>query len=116
MDAAQMFGHCAEITEVAMGKELQGTPFLIRLIAPLIRRSVLSEKPYTKNSPTHPQYVYADPVEFEEQKTRLLAVLHRLRDEGPRPYRHTLFGSMSPEESGWVGYKHLDHHLQQFGV
>jgi len=29
---------------------------------------------------------------------------------------HTMFGKVSREPKGWGMYKHLDHHLTQFGV
>ena len=56
-------------------------------------------------------------VDFAQQKERLLAVLTRLKEAGPDDgVRHPLFGEMTAAEKGWAGYKHLDHHLRQFGV
>ena len=111
-----MLAHCGEVLAVTNGKALTGTPWFIRLIGPLIKRAVLSEKPYRRNSPTHPQYVMADHRDFERERARLLEVLAALKSAGPRPIRHPIFGPMTADEIGWASYRHLDHHLQQFGV
>jgi hypothetical protein len=29
---------------------------------------------------------------------------------------HNILGKLTPEESAFISYKHLDHHLRQFGV
>ena len=118
MDAGQMCAHCAEIAEVAEGsRPLVGTPWVVRLLGGWIRRAVVSDKPFPRGSRTHPQYVIASPVDFDEQRERLLAVMKRMKQAGPDDgVEHPIFGAMTPQEKGWVAYKHLDHHLRQFGV
>lgn len=119
MTAAQMFAHCAEVQEVTNGKELRGTPFLIKLFRGVIRRMVLSDKPYPKNSGTHPQYRQKEDRDFEAERRRLLAALDAFvragAEGGPGP-EHPLFGRLTPGEKGRSMVKHLDHHLRQFGV
>jgi hypothetical protein len=116
MSAAQMLAHCAEVQEVANGKDLVGTPFFVEIIARVIRDMVVSDKPYPRNSRTHPQYVQHQEQDFELEKLRLLAALDSFVDAGPTEGRHPLFGRMSADERGWSCHKHLDHHLTQFGV
>jgi hypothetical protein len=116
MSAAQMLAHCAEVQEVANGKDLVGTPLFIRVIARMIRNMVVNDKPYPRNSKTHPQYVQHHEQDLEMEKLRLVAALDSFVDAGPREGRHPLFGRMSADERGWSCYKHLDHHLTQFGV
>lgn len=116
MEVGQMLAHCAEVQDVANGKELRGTPFLFKLLGPLIKPLVTSEKPFKKGAQTHPQYVMTDPEDFETQRNRLIDSVRTMRALGRRDYRHPVFGGMTAEESGWVCYKHLDHHLRQFGV
>lgn len=116
MDVAQMLAHCAEVLEVTNGKALTGTPWFFRLLGPLVKKAITSGSPYRKNSPTHQQFVMTDARDFERERARLLAVLAALHSAGPRPFRHPIFGQMTAEEVGWSAYKHLDHHLQQFGV
>lgn len=119
MDAAQMFAHVASVQDVTNGKPLENTPFMAKLFKGFIRKMVVNEKPYKKSSQTHPQFLVANAKDFAEQKAHLLQALETFRDEnkdGPSPHVHSLFGKMTHQEKGWSMYKHLDHHLQQFGV
>lgn len=116
MTPAQMLAHCAEVVEVANGKELDGTPFYVKLLSPLIKRMIVGDKPFPKKGKTHPQYEVSEPVEFEPQKERLVRAIDDLRSGGPRPREHPIMGRLTAEEVGWGNYKHLDHHLRQFGV
>jgi hypothetical protein len=119
MTAAQMFSHCSEIQEVSNGKELKNTPFLVKLLKGMIRNMVVNQKPYPLNTKTHPQYRQVSDRDFEIEKNRLLSALEKFvnsqMDRSGQP-THPLFGEMTPEEKGWSMYKHLDHHLTQFGV
>jgi len=58
------------------------------------------------------------PVDFERDRAELLALMHRFAASTPdqRASTHPIFGSMSTEEWGRWGYRHLDHHLRQFGL
>ncbi len=116
MTAAQMMAHCAEVLDVSLGKELTGTPWFIRLIGPLFKGVILSERPYRKNSPTHPQYVMGDTRDFEAEKARLLASVQAFSASPQEDFRHPIFGRMTAGEKSWAAYRHLDHHLSQFGV
>lgn len=116
MSVAQMLAHCAEVQEVMNGKPLEGTPWLLRLAGPLIKRAVLSRRPYPKGVRTHPQYLQTSEKRFEPEKRRLLAALSEFRASDAQGARHPLFGPLSAEEAGWGAFKHLDHHLRQFGV
>jgi len=119
MDTAQMLAHCAEVQEVLNGKELKDTPFLLKLFKGFIKKSVINDKPYPKNSKTHPQYIVGSKKDFAAEKTRLVSALQNMQNErieDSKSMTHTLFGNMSRAERGWAAYKHLDHHLNQFGV
>lgn len=118
MNPGQMCAHCAEVAEVASGKALVGTPWYIRLMGGLIKKMVLAEKPYPRGARTHPQFEIGSDAGFEEQRTRLLEVLDAMHSGGraeAAEIRHPIFGEMTADEHGWVTYKHLDHHLNQFG-
>lgn len=116
MTVAQMLAHCAEVQDVANGKDLKGTPFMVKLMGGMIKKMVTSDKPYPKNSRTHPQYVMRDPEDFDRQKDRLLHSLRFMHALGRKESRHPLFGKWTAEDKSWAMYKHLDHHLTQFGV
>jgi len=119
MTAAQMLSHCAEILEVANGKELKNTPLLVKLFKGVIRKMVVSEKPYPRDAKTHPQYKKIADCNFAAGKKRLLNALEKFYNAGKTGVgqpNHPLFGAMTTAESGWSMYKHLDHHLTQFNV
>lgn len=57
------------------------------------------------------------PVEFERDRASLIALIDRFQAHaarGPMPSHPTL-GRFSTREWGIWGYRHLDHHLRQFG-
>lgn len=119
MSVAQMLAHAAEVQEVLNGKPLKGTPWFIKLLGGIIKKGVLSPKPYAHGLRTHPQYVMSEPKEFEQQRERLRAALHAMYKEGPERAGdavHPLFGPLTASEKGWAAYKHVDHHLTQFSV
>ncbi len=116
MDAAQMLAHCAEIVEVTNGKPLENTPLVARLFKGMIRKMVVGEKPYPKGTRTHPQYLQTSDRDFAKEMARLLAALDRFKQREGAETEHSMFGVMTREEKGWSMYKHLDHHLRQFGV
>ena len=46
----------------------------------------------------------------------LIRELHAMGEAGTNGHVHGFFGSMSGAEWGVTQYKHLDHHLRQFGA
>jgi hypothetical protein len=58
------------------------------------------------------------PIEFERDRAELLALLARFSAsaERDRVTEHPIFGPMSTALWGSWGYRHMDHHLRQFGV
>lgn len=116
MSPAQMLAHCTEVQKVMNDGPLEGTPWYVRLAAPLVKRGVLGSRPFPKGVPTHPQYEITSEKEFEAEKRRLLETLEAFLARGRTPVDHAIFGRLTPEEAGRVAYKHLDHHLSQFGV
>lgn len=116
MTAAQMLSHCAEILEVSNGKPLGNMPLVARLLKGFVRQMVVNDKPYPRNTKTHPQYRQTQDKDFEAEKRRLLEAMSTFAASAGSDIPHPLFGRMTAEEKGWAMYKHLDHHLTQFGV
>lgn len=119
MDAAQAMAHCALAMEAATGDATLARSLMARLIGPLFKGWVLGPKPFSKNSPTHPQLVTTSPKDLEREKARLVAAIRKFHDGGPESaarYRHAFVGTLTGEQWGIVQHKHLDHHLRQFGI
>lgn len=117
MTAAQMFAHNIIPLEVVMEKRPPvGKPnFLMKL---LFKKMMYNDKWYGKNLPTPAPFKVETEKEFEEEKQQLLVTIdeiygQRNRDKWPT---HAMFGDFTPQQTGQMLYKHLDHHLRQFGV
>ena len=118
MNPSQMLCHCAVALEAATGDRPMKQKFLGKIITPFIRSSALGEKPFGKNSPTDPSFVISDERDFAAERTRLVNLIHRFAERGPTfaaNETHAFFGKLSGEEWGSLMYKHIDHHLRQFG-
>jgi hypothetical protein len=57
------------------------------------------------------------PVEFERDRAELLALMERFATTGAHalPPTHPIFDRMTATDWGRWGYRHVDHHLRQFG-
>ena len=119
MEPAQMLAHCAVAIELPLEDPRRKQRWIGKLFAPFVRRKFLGDAPFPKSSPTDPAFIVGDRRSFETEKARLLAALARFVERGPAAANgtiHTFFGRMSGAEWGRLIYKHLDHHLRQFGV
>ena len=119
MDPAQMLRHCAVGLESAMALEPMKQAFLGKLLTPFLRGKVFGPKPFSRNVPTDPTFVVADPRDFDAERARLATLIDRFIQRGPDQAAkaiHPFFGRLSGAEWGRVMYKHFDHHLRQFGL
>lgn len=120
MDVAQMLAHCNVAFELTYGEKEVQYNFLMKLfLKAFVKKQVVGPKPYPRNGQTAPVFVIADERDFAKEKTRLLAYLDRMQAEGATAYEgreSPSFGPMTAEEWSVQFVKHLDHHLQQFGV
>ena len=83
-----------------------------------MRHLVLRVLPFPRNAPTAPELRMTGAADFDAERGRLHDLVRRYRAEPDRGVRaeHPLFGVLSREEWAELEYKHLDHHLRQFGV
>jgi hypothetical protein len=119
MNVAQMLAHCNVSMETAMGQNNMPRVLIARIIAPFLRKQVLGDKPFRKNSPTDKSYIFPVDLDFDEQKTKAKASIKKFCEGGTSKcttYPHPFFGNFSPEEWARFQWKHIDHHLRQFGV
>ena len=119
MDPAQMLCHCSRALETATGDRPMKQKLLGKILMPFFRSSILGEKPFSKNSPTDPTFVVSDACDFDAEQARLLDLINRFVERGETAAgkeTHAFFGKMTGREWGELMYKHLDHHLRQFGA
>jgi transposase InsO family protein len=115
MTAAQMLAHCSVSMQWAVG-EVVPERLMGRLVKPMVFRN---EDPLRKNSPTAKSLIVADDRDLGKERERLSGLIDKFAAGGAAGCTknpHSFFGKMTPEEWAMLMYKHLDHHLRQFGV
>lgn len=119
MNVAQVLAHCSAALEVAVGNKFPPRIFIGRILGPVFKSSFLNKKPFTKNTPTDKSFIISNNRNFEEEKERLIQLIKQFHDGGTSKcttHPHSFFGKLTPEQWSVGMYKHLDHHLKQFGV
>lgn len=120
MNAAQAVAHCCVGLEMGVGEIRPKRALIGRLLGRIIKPLALgNEKPMRRNTPTVPQMVVSDARELDAERQRLIALIDRFAAGGPAgctTHPHSFFGPLTPQEWAVLMYKHLDHHLRQFGA
>jgi hypothetical protein len=120
MGPAQALAHCARSMEWAVGDRTPPRMFFPGLLGRLIKPLVLgNDKPMRRNSPTSPDLVVPDQRDLEAERQRLIGLIDRFVADGVTGCTtnpHSFFGRMTADQWAILMYKHLDHHLRQFGV
>jgi hypothetical protein len=120
MSPAQMLAHCSKGLEMAAGEIRPPRVLIGRIIGGVIRRAALrDDKPMMRNSPTSKELVVENDGDFAAEHARLGSLIDRIAAAGPAgctSHPHAFFGPLSADEWGILMYKHLDHHLRQFGA
>jgi hypothetical protein len=69
--------------------------------------------------PTAPEFKVVDEREFTKEHEAMLELLRRFGRGGPSGLTkepHPFFGKLTTEQWDMLQWRHLDHHLRQFGV
>jgi hypothetical protein len=120
MDAAQMLAHLNVQYEMLYETIHKPIPGVMRfMLKTFVKRGVVNDVPYKRNSGTAPIMVIKTPRDFQKEKTRFILYLNRVSNEGSHAFfgrKHMAFGALTSDEWNNLFYKHIDHHLTQFGV
>lgn len=120
MTVDQMLAHCNITYEMAYTDKHPKPNAIMKFILKLaVKKTVVGEKPYPKNGQTAPQFLIKEAKDFNAEKTRLVDYLNKTQELGASHFdqkeSHS-FGKLNVAEWNNMFYKHLDHHLRQFGV
>ncbi|TBN03943.1 DUF1569 domain-containing protein [Hyunsoonleella flava] len=120
MSVDQMLAHCNVTYEMAFeDKHKKPNGFTKWMLKLFVKNTVVNDTPYKRNGRTAPQFLITDTKNFEEEKKRLIAYLEKTQNLGESYFdgreSHS-FGKLTKQEWNNMFYKHLDHHLSQFGV
>jgi len=118
MSPSQMMEHCYRALEMASGNKPIKQVFLGKILSWIFKKEFVSEKPFHRNRPTGPDFIIKDDPDFDatrEKLKRSLVSFHELGESGTDGNIHGFFGPLTGKQWGETQYKHLDHHLRQFG-
>lgn len=119
MTVSQMLLHCQQPIKVAHGT-LQLKPNLMSfLFGKAAKKKLSAPQPFRRGLPTVKEFRITHEPDFETAKKELIELVSKFAVEGHaaiKNKKHPFFGEMTMEEWDLLNWKHLDHHLKQFGV
>lgn len=117
MTVGQMAWHCQYPLKLAIENK-ENTSKGNWFIKTFFKKSLYNDKPWRKNLPTAPQLKAKEPKDFAQESVKLKNLVDAFAALKTRDnwYPHPAFGPFTKEQWGQLQYKHLDHHLKQFGV
>ncbi len=116
MEVAQMLAHCQRPLSVAFGDHNCKSNIIVRWFAPFFKEQLYNDKPFRQNLPTDKSFKISDSRDFINEKNRLIEMINRFSEENISHKPHPVFGKLTIEQWSRSNWKHLDHHLRQFGV
>lgn len=121
MSVGQMCAHCQKPLELSMGHialNAKKPGFMKRLVFKIYKPLMYNDKAWTQNLPTVRDFVIKDDRDLEVEKKKLaelVTTFHNKKESTDWPV-HPMFGKFTHEQWGKMQFKHLHHHLTQFGV
>lgn len=120
MTVDQMLAHCNVTYEMVFtDKHPKPNIFMRFILKSFVKNMVVSGKPYKRNSQTAPAFLIKGERDFNAEKQRLIGYITDTQKLGENYFdgkESNSFGALTKDEWNSMFYKHLDHHLTQFGV
>jgi len=119
MDVARMLAHCTVGLKIAFGEIKPKSNFLFKIMGKFFKKKIFASESFKKNSPTSKEFIIVDDKDFEEEKAALISYVKKCVEAGTDVFSknpHVFFGKLTIEEWDELMFRHLDHHLKQFGV
>lgn len=117
MDVAQMLAHLQVPIGVAMGTHTVKGNLLMKLILPLFKKKLYDEKPWKQGLPTDKTFIMTGKTkDFELERNKLMDMVSRFTEANMVNEKHPIFGRLTKEQWSKATWKHIDHHLKQFGA
>ena len=119
MNVTQMLIHCQQPLKVVTGELKLKKGMMGLLFGRMIKRMILKDEPYKQGLPTAKEFIITGTGNFEKEKKALIAYVQQFSKNGARGLPtapHPVFGKLTTSEWDFMQWKHLDHHLRQFGA
>ncbi len=114
MSVAQMIKHCSQWDEMALGKTIYKQSFIGKLFGKVALKDMMKDQPMKKNLPTVPSFKIKEAGSVAEEKKKWISLLDEYAHYSGNGFIHPFFGAMTKEQTGYLVYKHANHHLGQF--
>jgi hypothetical protein len=117
MDAGRMVAHVTDQLRAGLG-ELPCAPRNTPMKNAIIKRLVIYVMPFPKGLPTAPEMLSTVPATWDADVAALRLALDRFGARDPKTAwpEHPAFGRLTGKLWGVLSWRHMDHHLRQFGV
>ncbi len=119
MQADQMLAHCHVAMQTAFGDVKLKRSLMGIFIGGIAKKQLIGSKPFKRNLPTDKHFVIHERHNFDEEKGKLTGLVKRFVQQGRSAISsdpHPFFGKLTVDEWDNLMWKHLDHHLRQFGA
>lgn len=120
MSVDQMLAHCNVPYEMVYENKHPKPGFFLGLMLRFfVKKFVTNEVPYKNDLQTAPAFIIKGTRDFESEKKRLIDFIIKTQQQGEDSFDNKLshsFGKLSKNEWNTMFYKHINHHLAQFGA
>ncbi len=117
LDAPRMVTHVTDALRAGLG-EVALMPKVSPLSVWPVNTLVMFYLPWPRNAPTAPELLIRKPLEWTTELAALKSAMTRFvarEIDGPWA-EHAAFGKIDGRQWGRLMYRHMDHHLTQFGA
>ena len=116
LDAPRVLCHLSDALAMSVG-QISVQPMNRKVFHHFpLKHLIIYVFPFPKGAPTAPELLSTAPQDFDTDQRRVVELIDRLaaapKAKGPE---HPFFGLLTNEEWNVLQWKHIDHHLQQFG-
>jgi hypothetical protein len=118
MSIEQCVHHLCDTFGLAFGTKTLDVPKSLMLQNPISRWLVIeSPFPWPKGLPTPDGFIPGEPNDLESSKSQLLSLLEESRKTKVNfEIKHPVLGTLRPVQWQHFLWRHLDYHLEQFGL
>lgn len=115
MTVFQMLRHCTLWQEMALGQKEYKRSFLGLIFGRIALKDMLKDQPLKPNLPTVPGFKITGDGDVVAEQNQLIKLINEQAQSTITGFMHPFFGKLTQEQGGYIVYKHIDHHLRQFG-
>jgi len=116
MTAHQMLAHLSDWMLMAKG-ELETAPIKGVLRYPPLKQLAMYWLPFPRNVSTAPELKVRKPSAWSAERAAVREHVQSFENLDLKRWpEHPVFGKMSAKAWCVFGYRHMDHHLRQFGI